>query len=543
MKIIAVIPARGGSKGIPRKNMRLMNGKPLIAYSIQNALDCPLIDEVVVSTDSEEIMHYVSRFESVKVIKRDSSLSGDEVTLDPVVSDAVQKVEKELSCKFDIVVTLQPTSPLLKVQTLKDALAKFCSSKDDSMISVTNAPHLSWKVDEATGSIIPNYEKRLNRQLLPPNFLETGAFLITKRDYVSQDSRLGREINVFEVPKEESIDIDSREDWILSEAILKRKTIVFRVDGYKELGMGHIYRALTLAYKLTGHEVVFICNSMHTEGIEKLKSAFMRVVLINNNDELFCWLKNNPTDIFVYDCLDSEVEFIRNIKRLVGRVITFEDLGAGSFYADCVINALYEQPDERKHVFSGKDYACLRDEFIISGHKMYSEKVRNVLVMFGGTDPLDMTSRLFSIAKEINKNETKINFYFILGAGYKGSNVDSYPDAKIHVVRNVDRVSDYMLKADLAVSSQGRTTYELACIGVPTVVIAQNEREQLHDFARMSNGFINLGLGQKVSDEDIKSTIRWLINASTVRKQMYELMLKNDLKKGIDRVISIILGE
>ena len=271
MKIIAVIPARGGSKGIPRKNMRLMNGKPLIAYSIQNALDCPLIDEVVVSTDSEEIMHYVSRFESVKVIKRDSSLSGDEVTLDPVVSDAVQKVEKELSCKFDIVVTLQPTSPLLKVQTLEDALAKFCSSKDDSMISVTNAPHLSWKVDEATGSIIPNYEKRLNRQLLPPNFLETGAFLITKRDYVSQDSRLGREINVFEVPKEESIDIDSREDWILSEAILKRKTIVFRVDGYKELGMGHIYRALTLAYKLTGHEVVFICNSMHTEGIEKLK--------------------------------------------------------------------------------------------------------------------------------------------------------------------------------------------------------------------------------------------------------------------------------
>ena len=80
-------------------------------------------------------------------------------------------------------------------------------------------------------------------------------------------------------------------------------------------------------------------------------------------------------------------------------------------------------------------------------------------------------------------------------------------------------------------------------MGVPAIVIAQNEREQLHTFAQMNNGFINLGLGKDVSDEDIDATIEWLIGAVTVRREMRKLMLSNDLRAGIDRVKRIILGE
>lgn len=80
-------------------------------------------------------------------------------------------------------------------------------------------------------------------------------------------------------------------------------------------------------------------------------------------------------------------------------------------------------------------------------------------------------------------------------------------------------------------------------MGVPTIVMAQNEREQLHRFAQMDNGFINLGLGSEVSDEDILSTFEWLAGAVSIRKEMHKLMLDNDLKPGINKVKRIILGE
>ena len=191
--IIAVIPARGGSKGIPRKNMRLMGGKPLIAYAIENALSSELVDDVVVSSDSEEILAYAAQFEGVTGLPRDTELALDAVTLDPVIYDAVMRREEEAGVSFDVVVTLQPTSPLLTRETLDQALAMFVDSDLDSCISVVNAPHLSWKED-GKGGVVPAYEQRLNRQQLPPNYLETGAFLIANRASVTPTTRLGKTV-------------------------------------------------------------------------------------------------------------------------------------------------------------------------------------------------------------------------------------------------------------------------------------------------------------------------------------------------------------
>ena len=267
MSTVAVIPARGGSKGIPRKNMRLMGGKPLIAYAIENALRCDYIDEVIVSSDSEEILSFAATYEGVTPLNRDSALAQDAVTLDPVIYDAVVRREQELGHEFEIVVTLQPTSPLLTVETLSKALEEFAASDLDTMVSSVNAPHLSWTKDD-TGKTVPNYKERLNRQLLPPDYHETGAFVIARRGIVTKDTRFGDRVGVYEVPEVESTDIDTKQDWIVCESLLARKKIAFRVDGYGQLGLGHIYRALTLAYELIEHEVVFICDSSHREGID-----------------------------------------------------------------------------------------------------------------------------------------------------------------------------------------------------------------------------------------------------------------------------------
>lgn len=540
--ILAVIPARGGSKGIPRKNMRLMHGKPLIEYAIRNALGSKLINDVVVSSDSEEILAFASQFEGVSCLNRDSQLAQDAVTLDPVIYDAVVRQEDLTGRQYDVVVTMQPTSPLLSVETLDSALHEFAQSDKDSIISVVNAPHLSWGKDD-TGQTVPNYTERLNRQQLPPQYLETGAFFISRRSVVTPAGRLGKNVGVFEVPEIEATDIDTKQDWVVCESLLSRKLIVFRVDGYQELGMGHIYRALTLAYAFTEHDVIFVCKAEHREGIEKLKSANMQVFEYQNDAELISWLEDKRPDVLVNDTLDTSVEYMRAVKPFVGRLISFEDLGAGAREADAVVNAIYEGASPHTNVLTGKRYVCLRDEFIGAMPSDFSDSVRRILVLFGGTDPLNLTSRVYEMAKKKNAEGIEVEFDFILGPGYKDGSVVEAPELGIHVAKDVARVSDYMRKADLAVCSQGRTTFELACMGVPAIVLAQNERERLHTFAQMNNGFINLGLGSEVSDEDIASAIEWLIDAKTVRREMRKLMLANDLRSGIERVKRIILGE
>lgn len=542
MANIAIIPARGGSKGIPRKNMRLMCGKPLIAYAVENALASHDIDAVAVTSDSDEILEYVSHYDGVICLRRDEQLAADAVTLDPVIHDALVRVEDKLGARFDYVLTLQPTSPLLKASTIDAGLEELMNSGKDSLISVTNDPHLTWGVG-IDGEAVPNYEKRVNRQQLPPSYKETGGMLIAKRDCITPQTRLGGSIHMYEVPSRESVDIDTRDDWALCESILSRRKVVFRVDGYSELGLGHIFRCLTIAYALTEHDVLFVCDGTHRAGIEKLRAANMKVVELDGYDDFIDWVEAHEPDIIVHDLLDTEADYMERLSRASARLITFEDLGSGAAKADAVINAIYEGDSSVSDAYMGKDYVCLRDEFLVSPPALFSLDVKRILVTFGGTDPLRLSERLYKIAKKINDDSIRFEFDFVLGPGYEGAKLEDSPDKGIAVHFDVVRMSDLMRVSDLAVSSQGRTTFELGSMGVPTIVLAQNEREQLHTYAQMNNGFINLGLGSRVTDEDILSTISWLSSAPSVRKEMRDLMLESDLRKGILRVKRVILGE
>lgn len=541
MNILAVIPARGASKGIPKKNIRLMNNKPLISYSINNAKNCSLITDVVVTTDDDEIATIASSY-GAEIITRTNELASDKVTLDPVIYDATIKMEEKLNKKYDIVITLQVTSPLLKSETLDKAIEEFCNNKYDTVISAINKPHLAW--GKNNNGFYPLYEKRTNRQELPANYVETGAFVITKRNFVIENSRIGKKIAVYEVPEEQSIDIDNMTDWITCESILKRKKIVLRCDGYKELGMGHIYHCLTLAYSLTGNEVMFVTNKSCKEGLKKIQESYMPYITIRNNEEFFEFLENYKPDIIVNDCLDTEKEYIKTLKKLCKKVVTIEDLGSGAKYADVVINALYEKKNNSNE-YCGEQYVCLRNEFLVSKPTTFKEKVRNVLVLFGGTDPSNLTKKIYNMAKDNHKNYPYINYTFITGIGYdcEENQIVTDENYNIKVLKCISNVSEYMSEADMAFTSQGRTVYELATMGVPSIVLAQNKREQLHTFAQMNNGFINLGLGNEVSDERIQDTFDWLVRTPQIRKEMRELMLKKDIKNGIYNEIEVILSK
>ena len=541
MQILAVIPARGGSKGIPKKNIRLMYGKPLISYSINNAKNSHYITDVFVTTDSDEIAEVAEEY-GAEVIKRDESLSSDLVTLDPVIYHAKNCVEKIKNKKYDVVVTLQPTSPLLKVATLDNAIEYFIKGNFDTVISVINKPHLSWGKKE--NKIVPLYKERKNRQELPPQYFETGAFLIAKSDAVKINTRIGENVSVFEVPEEESIDIDDKNDWLLTENIMKRKKIIFRVEGYKELGLGHIYNCITLAFSMIEHDTLLVISEKSIEGIEKIRETNLPYKIIKNDRDIDKIIKDFKPDIWVNDCLNTTKEYIESLKYKIKRVVTIEDLGSGIEVADAVINALYDSVNN-KHVYSGYKYVCLRDEFQAEQPVKFSEKVKNVLIMFGGTDPANLNKMLYNSILKFSEKYKDIKFNFITGIGYDNekNGVITLEDKNIYVYPNVPRVTKYMKHADLAITSQGRTIFELAAMGVPSIVLSQNKREQTHLFARLEHGFLNLGIGKEVDQDLLENTLDWLINTKAIRKNMYDLMLSYQLKEGLQRVKNIIIGD
>ena len=232
------------------------------------------------------------------------------------------------------------------------------------------------------------------------------------------------------------------------------------------------------------------------------------------------------------------------VTKHVKRVINFEDVGPGAKYADAVINALYEKGDKLHNEYYGSKYFCIRDEFLEEEPKEFSEEVKNILIIFGGSDPSDLTARLYEVCKVLHGKYPDIQFHFLIGFAYLNKDkIVTDEENNIYVHNDVKRVSAYMNKMDLAVTSQGRTVYELASMGVPSIVMAQNEREAEHVFAGIQNGFINLGIGREQDALTIISTIRWLISTPKVRQEMRKLQLTKDFSRGQERVIHLILND
>lgn len=540
MKIIAVIPARGGSKGIPRKNIKLMNNRPLISYAIRTALRTEMIADVLVSTDDDEIAD-ISGMYGAKVIPRPAHLAGDDVTLDPVIHHAVECYEKE-NGRVDVVITMQPTSPLLKAQTFDKALESFFGMNVDTMISAVNKPHLSW--GEKDGAYFPLYEKRLNRQYLPKHLMETGAFVITKREFVTEHSRLGKNINLYEVPDEESVDIDDYADWTICEMRLNRKKIVIRTDGYPEIGLGHIYRSILLFDNLPEHEVLIVVSEKSRLGMEKLDKRFIKYKVVKDEAAFVELLKQEKPDVLINDILNTTQAYMTAVKPWAERVVNIEDMGEGAQRADAVINALYEKNSSDGQYYWGHRYYCLRDEFLITEPKAFSQEVRQVLVVFGGTDPGKYTEKVLNVIRSMPV-DLPIVYQFVLGLGFNRDEAFTQAVAQcrqdIRFIKDVKVISTYMAESDIAISSQGRTMYELATMKVPTIILAQNDRETTHEFGYMKNGFINLGNGSDVEEDTLRETLLWLIHTPQIREQMRGSMEKLNLSGGIRRVKRIIL--
>lgn len=537
-KILVVIPARGGSKGIPRKNIRLLNNKPLISYAIDIAKSSEYVDDVVVTTDDSKIALLSEKF-GASVIRRASELAGDEVPLDPVIYDAMVQKEKLAFDEYDIVITLQPTSPLLKTSTLDAAIEKFEDFAVDSVLSVVDDRHLSWGYDENNERYFPNYIERKNRQYLPKDFRETGAILATRRNFVREDSRLGTNLDLIELSRQESVDIVNYEDWVIAEKYLQKKRIAIVVNAYDEIGTDHIFRCLSIASKLVFDDVLFLLDEQHQLGIDIVDSYNYPFRIYDGSDDLLRILNEYSPQIVVNDILDTTEEYISSLKNQGYFVVNFDDLGVGSQVADVVFDTLYEHEIGEKNIFTGYKYYILRDEFYFQPQKIISQAVNNILIAFGGSDPNNFTEKVIDSILNTSYNG-RINV--ILGLGNSGLEdlIEKYEsNQSIQIYRNVSDISEFMFQADIIFTSAGRTMYEVCSLGIPTICLCQDERELSHVFANESNGFINMGLGVEVTGQEIIDTFINLVNNHDLRIEMNKKMLVIDLKDGFENIFSI----
>lgn len=321
--------------------------------------------------------------------------------------------------------------------------------------------------------------------------------------------------------------------------------ILICVYGYNIIGLGHIYRTISLANRLRDHNLLFVSKKKYRLGIDLIKKNNLNLRVFETKKEFWDIISNFKPLIVINDILDTKEEYINSLKEKRLFVVNFEDLGKGSEIADLVINALYEGKKNTGNYYWGKDYYILREEFHNIGYKEINKDVKNILITYGGTDPNNYTKKVLNIINKLNLKDLQINI--ILGLGYRQhqqlSQIVKNCEYDLEIKQNVKNISKYMYEADIAFTSAGRTVYELASIGTPTIVLAQNEREMLHTFVNEKSGVINLGLGYNCSDEEIKEVLLKLIKNFKLRKKLHNLMLRNNLKSGINNVIDLIFSQ
>lgn len=220
-KIIAIIPARGGSKAIPKKNIKIFAGKPLIIHSIEQALTTPQIDTVYVSTDDDEIAK-VSRKVGAEIIHRPREISGDTATTESAIEHALSVLKE----KPNIIVLLQATSPLRPKSSIENAIDKFINGNYDSLLSISPTHRFFWKIKNGQINAEYDYMNRPRRQAIKQEdikYVENGSiYIFTREHFEKNGNRLGGRIGYVIFPEEYSFEIDNYSDFEFLEILAKQ---------------------------------------------------------------------------------------------------------------------------------------------------------------------------------------------------------------------------------------------------------------------------------------------------------------------------------
>ncbi len=420
MNILAVIPARAGSRGVPNKNIRIIGGHPLIWYSIRNAQKSKLITDLVISTDSPSVK-MIAESMGVKVRWRDAALCQDAVTLDAVIWDAIPK-----DVQWDYILTMQCTSPTLRVETLDRAIQYVIDNDLDTVISVTNDPELSWH--EENGKKVPDYAKRLNRQYLPARYVETGAFIIAKASIVTPQTRIGPKMDVFELPDGESQDVDAFSDLISVVATLGMRSVGIFTERPGD--------ALELADEFyLKPDIYYDPSRTDPKGFGDSKHSILPVA---GQEELLRICREKQYSVFINQLQATDTGYMEALHTAMpeARIANLDDDGEGAGKADLAIDA-------RKC----EEYYICPKPFLFFEPVQIRENVQHVL-----TDCKDLADLL----RKPEDREIQVSV----------------------LPENREQWPELMAGCDLAVTAGEKAGRDLAVMGIPAVQISLDEPEK-----------------------------------------------------------------
>jgi len=228
-KILAVIPARGGSKGLPGKNIKKLNGKPLIVYTIEAGLQSKYQMRIIVSTDDEKIAEISRSYGAEVPFLRPEGLAKDKTPTLPVLQHAIRFLNTKENYFPDIILLLQPTSPLRKAKHIDEAMDLFFRENPDSVVSlckVKDSPYSIKKI-EKNGIVIPfinTDEEYTRRQDLPELYKLNGAIYLMGVDIIMKENKiLGDNTKAYIMKEKDSIDVDTEVDFVLAGIIMRKQ--------------------------------------------------------------------------------------------------------------------------------------------------------------------------------------------------------------------------------------------------------------------------------------------------------------------------------
>jgi CMP-N-acetylneuraminic acid synthetase len=232
-RILGVIPARGASKTIPKKNIKPLIGRPLIAYTISESLKSKLLSKIIVSSDDDEIIEIAKTYGAEVPFKRPKKLATSKTRMLPVIQHAVKFMEKLEGASFDYVVVLQPTVPFRLASDIDKAIKKLIKTGADSVISMceVGAMHPA-RMKKIINDRIVDIFKEVEgtpRQELPPVYIRNGAIYAVRRDTLMKQNTLrGKDSRPYIMPLDRSVNIDDELDFMLAEALMRKKKEFYR---------------------------------------------------------------------------------------------------------------------------------------------------------------------------------------------------------------------------------------------------------------------------------------------------------------------------
>jgi len=302
----------------------------------------------------------------------------------------------------------------------------------------------------------------------------------------------------------------------VAKALSEPKVAIY-VNGNNKRGIGHIYRALEIADEFFVKPDIFYDKNQTDPKVFGHTAHTLKAV--DGIAELFDICRREQYTIFINDILTTSIDYMIGLRSVLpkAKLINFEDDGEGIQKADLVINALYED-DEFPQIHAGEEYYICGKTFMFYEPIKIKDQVERVFISFGGADPQNYTER----AKHNVEELLEYNTY---------DNLDVYYD--------VANMPELMSSCDVAVTSKGRTSFELALLGVPSIAMAQNHREEKHGFVCNENGFSYIGLNP--TDEIIEATLRMYLRLSKESRQHYQdMLLSHDLRSGRKKVMNLI---